>query len=119
MFHGSLLAANFLALYIAHIRQHAQIAKIALGQHISAQGGGMVSRQGDQVMKDARPMGRILLKPLHQCICFSGQFGVVELGRHQALGYGGRVRIGGDIPAGRHPFSMDLLAKGEGPVETG
>src|SRR5690606_8740492 len=74
---------QFLTLHALHVGQHALIGKVALGQVVGGQRGGVVGRQSDQVVEDAG-MGRtVTLEGTDLLVGNLGQFGFVVVHAHQ------------------------------------
>src|SRR5690606_12363730 len=65
--------ADFLALHALHVGQHALVGEVALGQVVGRQSGGVVGRQGDQVVEDASLSGTVALEGTDALVGFLGQ----------------------------------------------
>src|SRR3546814_17997096 len=65
------------------VTQHRFVAEIFLGEIVGRQGGGVIGRQRDEVMEDARPLGRIALEGEDAVVGFIAQFGAVIIEAHQ------------------------------------
>ena len=61
-------AADFTTLHALHVGQHAGVAEVTLRQHVRAEGGFVVGGQGDQVVENARLLGRVPLEGSDQFI---------------------------------------------------
>ena len=62
VFHAGNAVADFFTLHVFHISQHALVGKIAFGQCVGRQSGGVVSGQSNQVVENAGFAGSISLK---------------------------------------------------------
>src|SRR3546814_9983197 len=65
------------------VTQHRFVAEIFLGEIVGRQSGGVIGRQRDEVMEDARPLGRIALEGADAVVGFIAQFGAVIIDAHQ------------------------------------
>ena len=114
MLHAGNALADFGALHVLHITQHAGVAEILLRQIVGGQGSGVIGRQRDQVVEDAGLGGGIALEGADALVGFLRQFAAIIIDAHQP----GAI-IGAHVLVGRNIGIIDLLAEIQRPVEAG
>ena len=112
--HAGDALTDFLPLNTLDVAQHAGLAEIFPGEIVGAERGGVIGRQGDEVVEDACLRRRILLEGTDAFVRLDAEVGGVIVRAHQP-----RPVIGADILAGFDPGIENLLAEVQRPVEAG
>lgn len=112
VFYAGDALADFLALDIGDVSEHALLAEIFAGEIVSRERCGVIGRQRDQMMEDAGALGRIPLECPDLFIGFARQIAVIIRPAHQL-----RTIEPGDVLAFLFPGIEDLLPEVQGLIE--